>query len=76
MHAVNEASFIPPIVEHVGGVNTILHEKRPVGPLLTAVFGYNGNPALTEILAYGAYFIAAWFLWKNVRAAPSRRPGI
>ena len=73
VHEFNEAGVIPPIVEHVWDMNPILDEKQPVGQLLTAVFGYNGNPALTEILAYGAYFIAAWFLWKNVTVAPSRR---
>lgn len=41
--------------------------------LETAVFSYNGNPALTELIAYGAYVIAAWLLWKNVSAAPKRK---
>ena len=37
----------------------------------TALFGYNGNPSLTEVLAYAAYFLA---LFTSLWAAGQRRP--
>lgn len=72
VHEFNEAGIIPPVIEHVWDVNPILNEKEPVGQFLTAIFGYNGNPALTEILAYIAYCVAAWALWKNLTPARAR----
>lgn len=73
VHEFNEAGIIPPVIEHVWDVNPILNEKEPVGQFLTAIFGYNGNPALTEILAYVAYSLAAWVLWIKLTPAPTRR---
>jgi high-affinity Fe2+/Pb2+ permease len=29
--------------------------------MLKALFGYNGNPSLTEVLAYFIYFVATFF---------------
>lgn len=57
VHEFNEAGWIPSIVEHVWDVNPWLNENSFVGGLLKALFGYNGNPSLTEVLAYLAYFV-------------------
>lgn len=72
VHEFNEASIIPPVIEHVWDVNPLLNEKGTIGQLLTAIFGYNGNPSLTEILAYIAYFAGAWALWTKPTTAPVR----
>jgi high-affinity iron transporter len=56
VHEFNEAGVIPSVVEHVWDINPILPDKLPAGLLLSALFGYNGNPSLTEILAYLGYF--------------------
>ncbi len=56
VHEFNEAGWIPPIIEHVWDVNPWLDENSTAGSLLKALFGYNGNPSLTEALAYLAYF--------------------
>jgi high-affinity iron transporter len=37
-------------------VNPWLDENSTLGSLLKALFGYNGTPSLTEVLAYLAYF--------------------
>lgn len=55
VHEFNEAGVIPGIVEHVYDINGFLPEKSTFGQLLTALFGYNGNPSLTEMLAYILY---------------------
>lgn len=56
VHEFNEASVIPAVIEHVWDVNSLLDENATLGSMLKALFGYNGNPSLTEILSYFAYF--------------------
>ncbi len=56
VHEFNDAGWIPNIVEHVWDINTFLNETSILGQMLKALFGYNGNPSLTEVLAYLAYF--------------------
>jgi high-affinity iron transporter len=56
VHEFNEVGWIPAIVEHVWDVNPILNEDSMLGSLLTTLLGYNGNPSLTEVIAYLAYF--------------------
>lgn len=55
IHELEEAGIIPIIIEHVWDINSILNDKGTVGSFLKAVFGYNGNPSITEVLAYFAY---------------------
>ena len=55
VHELNEAGIIPSVIEHVWDVNHILNEKSEVGLLLKALTGYNGNPSLTEVIAYLTY---------------------
>jgi len=55
VHEFNEAGIIPPVIEHVWDVNHVLDEKSEVGLLLKALTGYNGNPSLTEVIAYLTY---------------------
>lgn len=57
VHEFNEVGWIPAIIEHVWDLNPILDEQSVLGQMLKALFGYNGNPSLTEVLAYLAYFI-------------------
>lgn len=56
VHEFNEAGWIPSVFEHVWDVNPWLDENSFVGGILKALFGYNGNPSLTEVLAYFVYF--------------------
>jgi high-affinity iron transporter len=57
VHELNEAAWIPPIIENVWDINHIVSDKSEVGGILKALFGYNGNPSLSEVLAYVGYFI-------------------
>lgn len=57
IHELNEAGWIPTIVDHVWDINHILSDKSEVGGIFKALFGYNGNPSLTEVLAYMGYFV-------------------
>ncbi len=58
VHELQEAALVPTIVEHVWDVNRILNEDSTVGSLLQALFGYNGNPSLLEVVTYLGYFVA------------------
>lgn len=70
VHEFNEAGFIPPIIEHVWDINFILDEQSTFGSLLKALFGYNGNPTLSELLAYLVYFALVAF--RISRIAPEK----
>jgi high-affinity iron transporter len=61
VHEFNEVDFIPPVIEHLWDINHIIDEKSPSGELLKALFGYNGNPSLTEVVAYILYFVILIF---------------
>lgn len=73
VHEFNEVGWIPAVVEHVWDINAIMDENSTFGQLLKALFGYNGNPSLTEMLAYGAYFVAV-FLGLKAVDRPRRVP--
>ena len=52
IHELQEAAVIPIVIEHVWDVNGILNETSVFGQLLKALFGYNGNPSLIEVLGF------------------------
>lgn len=59
IHELQEASLLPVFMEHLWDTNAILDENGVLGSLLKAIFGYNGNPSLLEVVAYGVYLLAA-----------------
>jgi len=63
IHEFNEVGWLPVIVEHVWDVNAIVNEDSLLGQLLTTLFGYNGNPSLTEMSAYFAYIVTIVMFW-------------
>jgi len=58
IHEFNEVGWIPALIAPVWDLNPVLDEGSVPGMLLKALFGYNGNPSLTEVLAYGLYCAA------------------
>jgi len=72
VHEFQEASLLPMTIENVWNINHILNEKSTLGEILKALFGYNGNPSLLEVISYAAYWVVAlvgvrW--WVGRRAA-------
>lgn len=61
VHEFNDAGIIPAVIEHMWDINPIIDENTTLGSMLKALFGYNGNPSLTEVLSYFAYFVAIFF---------------
>jgi high-affinity iron transporter len=65
VHEFNEAGWIPAVIEHIWDVNAILDENSVAGLLMKTLFGYNGNPSLTEMIAYFAYIATVFVFWKR-----------
>jgi high-affinity iron transporter len=65
VHEFNEVGWIPVIIEHVWDVNALLNEESVVGQLFQTLFGYNGNPALTEMIAYFGYIATVFIFWRR-----------
>lgn len=72
IHELEELGWIPQILYPVWNINHILNEKEGFGSFLKALLGYNGNPSLTEVLAYVAYLVTV--LWALRRAARQGQP--
>lgn len=58
VHEFNEAGVIPGVIEHIWNTNSLLDENSTLGMFFKTLLGYNGNPSLTEVLAYIFYLIA------------------
>ena len=74
VHEFNEVGWIPSVIEHVWDVNMIIDENSLTGLLLKTLFGYNGNPSLTEMIAYIVYMITVSIFWRRDNAAPAKSP--
>ncbi len=81
IHEFIEAGIINPIIEEVWNIKHILPEKFPdgnpatpefleiIGALLKALFGYNANPALLEVIIYPVLLVSIGIIsaviWKR-----------
>jgi len=81
IHEFIEAGVINPIIQEVWNIKHILPESFPdgnpmtpiwleiIGSLLKALFGYNANPALLEVIIYPILLLTigfiSWNLWKR-----------
>ena len=65
VHEFNEVGWIPAVVEHIWDVNSIIDETSLGGQLLKTLFGYNGNPSLTEMISYFVYLVVVTVFWRR-----------
>lgn len=72
VHEFNEVGWIPPVIEHIWDVNAILDENSVAGLLMKTLFGYNGNPSLTEMIAYFGYLTVILSLWRREQTVPAK----
>lgn len=70
IHEFHELGIIPEIYAPVWDLNPVLNEKEGLGAFLKSLFGYNGNPSLVELLAYGAYLAGVSFLLAKSQVQP------
>jgi len=61
IHEFVEVGWLPAILDPVYDLNPILSEESFLGTVLKTIFGYNGNPSLTEAIAYVTYYVLIWF---------------
>jgi high-affinity iron transporter len=73
VHEFNEAGLIPSLVDHLWDVNPLLDEDSTTGMILKGLFGYHGNPSLSEVLAYILYLGGMATVW--VRLSEKRTTG-
>ncbi len=70
IHAFNVVGWIPGIIEQVWNVNPIIDDASEFGELLKTLFGYNGNPSLSEVIGYMAYLAGVMFLFtRSIKTA-------
>lgn len=70
IHELGEIGWVPGIVEPIYDINPILNEKKGIGSFLKALFGYNGNPSLTEVVLYWTYLAAVFFATRKLEVKP------
>jgi len=70
IHEFNEVGWIPAVIDPLWDMNHILDEKSTVGEMLKALFGYNGNPSLTETTAYWMYIVIVFLVLQWPRLVP------
>ena len=75
VHEFNEIGWIPPVIEHLWDVNAFISNTSTPGQLLKALFGYSGDPSLTEMLAYFGYLVLVALSLRGARKNP-REPVI
>jgi high-affinity iron transporter len=75
VHEFNEVGWIPAVIPHVWDVNAIVDENSLFGLLLKTLFGYNGNPSLTEVIAYFVYLAVVTILWRR-DSVPVKAPAV
>jgi high-affinity iron transporter len=73
IHEFHEAGVIPPVIEPLWDINWLLPESSTVGSFLKALFGYNGNPSLIEVLAWTGYLgLLGWMYFRPATAKELR----
>jgi high-affinity iron transporter len=61
IHELNDAGWIPAIIEPLWNIEPILPESSLLGQLMKALLGYNSAPSLTEVLGYLTYLAVIAF---------------
>jgi len=74
IHEFNQAGLVPAGIEHVWDLNPLFDEQSVPGQVLASLFGYNGNPSLTEVGAYLGYFVLLWLLFRQIVSGLSNPP--
>jgi high-affinity iron transporter len=57
IHELQEAGWIPIIVERVWNLKPILDDSSLVGSMLRTLVGYNDDPSLLEVIGYVMYWV-------------------
>jgi high-affinity iron transporter len=58
VHALNEAGWIPALIDPLWNLNIFLPESSAFGQALRSLFGYTAAPSFTSMAAYAVYLAA------------------
>ncbi len=75
IHELQELGWLPTLIAPVWNTNPWLNEKEGLGAFLKALFGYNGNPSLLEVIAYALYLAVASWALRRPASQPSPPSG-
>ena len=73
VHELQELGWIPTLVYPVWNINFLLNETEGLGAFLKALFGYNGNPSLLEVIVYVSYLLGIGIALRRLRQ-PTHTP--
>ena len=72
IHELVEAGLMPALMDPIYNINAVLSDKSTLGQVFKSLLGYNGNPALSETLAYVGYLVlVGWFILGRSRPKPA-----
>lgn len=74
IHEFHEAGVIPPVIAPVWDIGWLLPETSVAGGFLKALFGYNANPSLVEVLAWAGYLALLGWIYFRPATAKELRP--
>ncbi len=74
VHEFNELGWVPPILDPIWNLSSVLREDIVVGSFLKSLFGYNADPSLTEALAYTLYLVTLALAWRTAAGPTSSLP--
>ena len=66
IHEFQEAAVLPVIVEKVWDTNWLIYEKGWLGSILKALFGYNADPSLLEVLGWLSYLALSFGVYRTI----------
>ncbi len=66
-YELEKVKLVPGIITPLFNINNILSDDGIAGGFLKGLFGYNGNPSLTEVIAYFSYLAIILILYMRVR---------
>lgn len=75
VHELNEVGWVPTLIAPVWDLNPILDESSALGVFLGTIFGYNGDPSLSEVMAYLFYITLVWLAMRRATRRDGARSG-
>jgi high-affinity iron transporter len=71
VHELQEAGWLPFLTQPAFDISQQLSDEDGLGAMLRAIVGYNDDPSVLEVIAWGAYLIVAGILFlRPVSPAP------
>jgi high-affinity iron transporter len=64
----NDAGIIPPLINPIWNLNPLFSDSSVIGSIFSTLFGYHGNPSLTEAVGYSMYAIITLFIFMRSRS--------